>query len=660
MALGSLVVRLGLDAAEFTGGMTKAEYQAKRFVENTTANIGKLAGLFTLAGGAAAGALAVMDRAANTVAVYKGLSEEMGATASAVSSLQKAADLSGVALDTVAKASVRLTSTLSKSDEGSKDTAAALAAINVPIKEFRDLDPVSQLERVAQQLSKFEDGAGKTAVAVQLFGKAGAELIPFFNDLAEAGERQIRLTDEQIEAADQYTKQIARLKSEFSELSQGIIADVIPSFSKILDQLNAIRKGSLFGWLSTSGEEEGNPGKRIAEIDRMLESIRKQKEDFGKANSIAQWWSSSDLKGWDAQIKLLEKQRAYLLDLKRAQDVKSVEGIGDLDPMPPKQLLNFRLKDDDKKAIDKASAADRYIESLKRTEAQLANLTDYEQLMWDLEEGRLKGITPKQLEYASVLAKSNDATREQLEDQKLVQAVLDDLTRTQKAQEEQAKRTNESLEKQASAWLDLADPMRKFIRELEEIDALVSKGFLSADQAKSIKSAMGEHVEKQGDDLDQYAINAAKSMQSAFADFLFDPFKDGIEGMASNFGKIVQRMIAEAAAAQLIRSLLGDDFTKTGNVGAGSWIGMLIGAKADGGPVAANTPYLVGERGPELFMPKSAGTIVPNHAMGGGITINNTYHVAPAASRADMVRASEATRQRTMADVADALRRGNL
>jgi hypothetical protein len=41
-----------------------------------------------------------------------------------------------------------------------------------------------------------------------------------------------------------------------------------------------------------------------------------------------------------------------------------------------------------------------------------------------------------------------------------------------------------------------------------------------------------------------------------------------------------------------------------------------VGARATGGPVSADAPYLVGERGPELFVPSTAGRIVPNNAMG--------------------------------------------
>jgi lambda family phage tail tape measure protein len=50
-----------------------------------------------------------------------------------------------------------------------------------------------------------------------------------------------------------------------------------------------------------------------------------------------------------------------------------------------------------------------------------------------------------------------------------------------------------------------------------------------------------------------------------------------------------------------------------------SGIGRVFGGeRASGGPVAAGLPYLVGERGPELVIPRAAGTVVPNHALVGG------------------------------------------
>jgi hypothetical protein len=50
----------------------------------------------------------------------------------------------------------------------------------------------------------------------------------------------------------------------------------------------------------------------------------------------------------------------------------------------------------------------------------------------------------------------------------------------------------------------------------------------------------------------------------------------------------------------------------------------LTGFRASGGPVSAGRSYVVGERGPELFRPASAGTILPN---GAGVTVQNTIYV---------------------------------
>jgi hypothetical protein len=53
-------------------------------------------------------------------------------------------------------------------------------------------------------------------------------------------------------------------------------------------------------------------------------------------------------------------------------------------------------------------------------------------------------------------------------------------------------------------------------------------------------------------------------------------------------------------------------------------LGPGFAPRANGGPVAGGSTYLVGERGPELFTPGTSGSITPNSALGGGsnITVN--------------------------------------
>lgn len=67
--------------------------------------------------------------------------------------------------------------------------------------------------------------------------------------------------------------------------------------------------------------------------------------------------------------------------------------------------------------------------------------------------------------------------------------------------------------------------------------------------------------------------------------------------------------------------------------------GYVPPGRASGGPVSANRPYLVGERGPELFAPSSSGHIIPNHALGGGssIVVNITANGTSEREFADMV-----------------------
>jgi transposase-like protein len=67
-------------------------------------------------------------------------------------------------------------------------------------------------------------------------------------------------------------------------------------------------------------------------------------------------------------------------------------------------------------------------------------------------------------------------------------------------------------------------------------------------------------------------------------------------------------------------------------MGAGQFINMAgvgqpglgMHRRAAGGPVSAGQPYLVGEKGPELFVPGQSGTVAAN---GAGVTVNNVFHI---------------------------------
>lgn len=92
--------------------------------------------------------------------------------------------------------------------------------------------------------------------------------------------------------------------------------------------------------------------------------------------------------------------------------------------------------------------------------------------------------------------------------------------------------------------------------------------------------------------------------------------KDAVVGAVSGVLGVIQTIIDKIQwALSLFSKLPGTDNT-VGDLPAPPG---RMGGRAAGGPVSAGTPYIVGERGPELFMPGRSGTIIPNGAGGGDL-----------------------------------------
>jgi tape measure domain-containing protein len=128
-------------------------------------------------------------------------------------------------------------------------------------------------------------------------------------------------------------------------------------------------------------------------------------------------------------------------------------------------------------------------------------------------------------------------------------------------------------------------------------------GVIDDKQAKELFDQLGKSYNENFIDpaktatseLSEFSTQAARNMQDAFADFLFDPFSDGIGGMAEGFSNALRRMVAEASAAQLFNALLGKDYGKTGELGGilGSFAESITSAyTGSGGGFQGNGPLL--------------------------------------------------------------------
>ena len=91
----------------------------------------------------------------------------------------------------------------------------------------------------------------------------------------------------------------------------------------------------------------------------------------------------------------------------------------------------------------------------------------------------------------------------------------------------------------------------------------------------------------------------------------FKAFGEGVKGILL---QVMQKLAATAILAGVLAALFPTGIG--GSQGFGAIFGKLLGFKANGGPVGGGNPYIVGERGPELFVPSVSGSIVPNHQVG--------------------------------------------
>lgn len=638
-SLGGLVVSLGLDAAEFVSGLTKSQYEARKFAKNVERDYNTIRSAIKAVASAAAVGFAA--QAIDGIAAYKDLSEQISDTAANVASLRTASDLSGRSLDEIAAASVKLTAALSKQDDESKGAGAALAAINLPLEEFKRLNPVAQLDAVAKALATFEDTSEKTAVAVALFGKTGATLLPFFNDLAEAGTRNAKLTDDQIEATDQLTKDVAAVKSEFLQTAQVLLADLIPALSETVKYfrdaeapmavLEAVMKtvGVALETLAILG---ANVTFVLTSVAREIAAVSAQAValanlDFRGFSAISEAVKADGVRA-RAELDAFER-RILRLDTGEGKDNWDMQGRS-----RPRIDASGLATGGDKRATE----AERYLISLQKQAIAAQDLSAEVTALFEIESGRLGKVGAAERDRILLAARTIDTIKMQQEEQKRLEEI-------EKNANEARKR---SLADAAAVYEATRTPAEELSTEIERLNRLLEEGVLSWDtyaraqlDAQDKFDKATKEVKKKGDLWDEFAKNAARGVQEHLGDGLFNIMKGNFESIGDSFVDMILRMVAEAQAAQLARWLLGDLVEGgKGSVAAGGLIegifGIFAGGKAGGGPVDAGRMYRVSENRPEmldvngqkfLMMGNQRGHIDPNPSMGGGraLVVNNNF-----------------------------------
>lgn len=248
--IGALRVVLGADTAAFDKGLKDAQSTLGDFGNA----IGKSAAAIGIAMAGAAVALGVAIKGAINEADNLGkMAQKIGIPVKELSALKYVADLADLSLDDLAKSVGILSKNMSAIAGGAiNPTAAALASLNISVKNSDGtLKSSSQvMSEVADRFSKMQDGAGKTALAMQIFGKSGKDMIPLLNS-GKAGIEEMKREAELLgvtfdektsKAAEGFNDNLKRLSSVKAGISIQIMSALVPALERLTNTMVQVAK----------------------------------------------------------------------------------------------------------------------------------------------------------------------------------------------------------------------------------------------------------------------------------------------------------------------------------------------------------------------------------------------------------------------------------
>lgn len=182
-----------------------------------------------------------------------------------------------------------------------------------------------------------------------------------------------------------------------------------------------------------------------------------------------------------------------------------------------------------------------------------------------------------------------------------------------------------ALEKEAEKLKDAVDPMRVLAKEMAKYDEMLSKNYITIGQWTEATVAAIDKAEKGMEDMTESASDNLLELEGAirgWGDELTDTLVE-----AATTGKLSFKDMAESILRDIARIVVQQTITKplvNAVVGA-------IGTAAMGGPVLAGQRTIVGEHGPEEFIPATDGTIINNRELNGGnVTVQNHISISGA------------------------------
>lgn len=299
--IGTLFVELGVNTAAFTEGMSRATYAAKAATQQIGSSLrgiggalSEIGGEFGALGGVVGAALSSMGNAISKVTKEMGsfgsgagatakavgigilgmgaaavtasaavigialhaaeaashlheLSQATGVSAQELSGLGVIGRIVGVDIDTLAKGLERMDKSALTAAQGSAKTAGAWKTLGISVTDASGhlKNTTTLFGELAEKFSGMEDGATKTALAMQLMGRSGAALIPVLNQGSAAIKYWIDygtqvgaiLTDDAAKGAHNFEQELTKLGLISTGVQNKLMTALLPALDHIVQAL---------------------------------------------------------------------------------------------------------------------------------------------------------------------------------------------------------------------------------------------------------------------------------------------------------------------------------------------------------------------------------------------------------------------------------------
>jgi hypothetical protein len=591
--ISRLGVVLGLDAGEFNKGMGLANQSLTSFA--TVGNAAKL----------------------GVVAFAKeliGLADQIDDTAKAfdisvatVVKMNLAMQMSGGSAEGAAKSLTTLTNKVDDALAGNEKTRESFMKLGLTLKDLQKLSIDAINEKAVKNLAAMEDGIKRNALAFDILGKSmrGVDLKAYnaemekSNALAESAQEEISSLGA---LNDEIAASFYKLKVVFMDLFGPVIELVGKSLTFILNLLTdilsvankiaeAFSKG--FKYLTS-----GQLGKDLKDAKKSQQQLMDEYSGAAAPNFSVSSGAQRTAGQTDAQKKITEEINKQNEALNR--QVKELQlaarSVGMTKSEYTKLLLEFEKGGKYDKISDVHQRNKLLIEAFKVDKANQDEFIKNEIRRADIlkERYRIEGL---------MAGESDTAKRKALEYLQIQEELLE-------IKRQNLNITDEELAKIAEAKIKMVEMADASRRANNTFQAGWSTAFENWKEKATDSFATGEQAftsmtDSMSSAMDRFVETGKISFKSLIADMIKGLLKLALQAQVSGFFKF-----------------LGSAFGFGGGGGGGA--GMFTGStgaiggsihlsSAGGNELGAGQPSMVGENGPEMFIPKSAGTIVPNN-----------------------------------------------